>query len=197
MTILQSLISSLQIAGGFLVAGIILLLLFFMIAIYNSLMQLKNNIDKAWANIDVLLKKRLDLIPTLVDVVKGYTKYEGGVLEEITRIRASALQADQIPDKARGSDAVSASLKSIFVLAENYPDLKASDNFLHLQEEIAAIENQIAQRREFYNDAVLLFNTKLETIPSNAVAFLLRLRPSEYFRVDDRARTPVRISVEN
>jgi LemA protein len=189
-------VAALEISGGFIVLGLIIIALFFVIAIYNGLISLRNNIDKAWANIDVLLKKRLDLIPNLVELVKGYASYERSVLEEITKIRASALQAQGIPEKARGSEAVSTSLGSVFALAENYPDLKASENFLNLQKELTVIETQIAQRREFYNDSVLLYNTNIKTIPGVFVADLLKYGPREYFRVDGDVETPLKVSIE-
>ena len=188
--------AALEISGGFIIIGLIVIVLFFVITIYNGLISLRNNIDKAWANIDVLLKKRLDLIPNLVELVKGYATYERSVLEEITKIRSSAMQAQGIPEKAKGSEAVSASLGSVFALAENYPNLKASENFLNLQKELSTIETQIAQRREFYNDSVLLYNTNIKTIPGVYVADWLKYTPREYFRVDGNVETPVKISIE-
>jgi LemA protein len=188
--------AALEISSGFIALGLVIIALFFVIAIYNGLISLRNNIDKAWANIDVLLKKRLDLIPNLVEIVKGYASYERSVLEEITKIRASALQAQGIPEKARGSEAVRASLGSVFALAENYPDLMASANFLNLQKELSVIETQIAQRREFYNDSVLLYNTNIKTNPGVFVADMLHYQPREYFRVDGDVETPVKIAVD-
>ncbi len=188
--------AALETTIGFVTLGIIAIVLFFVMTIYNGLISLLNNIDKAWANIDVLLKKRLDLIPNLVELVKGYATYERSVLEEITQIRASAMQAQAIPEKAKGSEAISASLGSVFALAENYPDLKASENFLHLQKELATIETQIAQRREFYNDSVLLYNTNIKMIPSVYVADWLKYTPKEYFRVEGDAGTPLKITIE-
>ena len=188
--------AALEISAGFVILGIIVIVLFFVIAIYNGLISLRNNIDKAWANIDVLLKKRLDLIPNLVELVKGYATYERSVLEEITKIRATAMQAQAIPEKAKGSEAISASLGSVFALAENYPNLKASENFLHLQKELSTIETQIAQRREFYNDSVLLYNTNIKTIPSVYLADWLRYTPREYFRVEGDVGTPLKIDIE-
>jgi LemA protein len=188
--------AALDITFGFIIIGIGVIVLFFVITCYNGLISLRNNIDKAWANIDVLLKKRLDLIPNLVELVRGYASYEQGVLEEITKIRASAMQAQGIPEKARGSEAVSASLGSVFALAENYPNLKASENFLHLQKELSLIETQIAQRREFYNDSVLLYNTNIKTIPSVYLANWLNYSSKEYFRVDGDVGTPLKITIE-
>ncbi|MDO9323925.1 MAG: LemA family protein [Methanoregula sp.] len=188
--------AALEISGLFVILGIIAIVLFFVITIYNGLISLRNNIDKAWANIDVLLKKRLDLIPNLVELVKGYATYERSVLEEITQIRATAMQAQAIPEKAKGSEAISASLGSVFALAENYPTLKASENFLHLQKELATIETQIAQRREFYNDSVLLYNTNIKTIPSVYLADWLKYTPKEYFRVEGDVETPLKINIQ-
>jgi LemA protein len=187
--------AALEISGGFIIAGLVLIVVFFIIVLYNGLITLRNNADKAWANIDVLLKKRLDLIPTLVDVVKNYAAYEQGVIVEVTRIRAAAMQAQGIAEKARRNEEVSTSLSSVFAVAENYPDLKASEQFLNLQKEITAIETQIAQRREFYNDSVLLYNTNISTIPGVFIANQLRFQPREYFRVDGDVETPVKVAV--
>ena len=187
--------AALEISGGFIIIGLVLIVIVFIVLLYNGLITLRNNADKAWANIDVLLKKRLDLIPTLVDVVKSYAAYEQGVIVEVTRIRAAAMQAQGIAEKARRNEEVSTSLGSIFAVAENYPDLKASEQFLNLQKEITAIETQIAQRREFYNDSVLLFNTNISTIPGVFIANQFRFRPREYFRVDGDVETPVKVAV--
>jgi LemA protein len=189
--------AALEISGGFIIAGLVLIVVFFIIVLYNGLITLRNNADKAWANIDVLLKKRLDLIPTLVDVVKSYAAYEQGVLVEVTRIRAAAMQAQGIAEKARRNEEVNTSLGSVFAVAENYPDLKASEQYLNLQKQITAIETQIAQRREFYNDSVLLYNTNISTIPGVFIANQLRFQPREYFRVDGDVETPVKVAVSN
>jgi LemA protein len=195
MTFIETVASSADDCAAFLVLGLAIIAAFFFVVIFNSLVQMRNNVDKAWANIDVLLKKRLDLIPVLVAIVSGYVKYEQGVLVEITKIRASALQAQNIAEKAEGSRAVSESLKPVFALAENYPDLKASENFLSLQKELTTIENEISLRREFYNDTVLLYNTRLQTIPSRFIADLLRLCPKEYFTVKEPVDKPVAVTI--
>ena len=187
--------AALAISGGFIIAGLVLIVIFFIIVLYNGLITLRNNADKAWANIDVLLKKRLDLIPTLVDVVKSYAAYEQGVLVEVTRIRAAAMQAQGIAEKARRNEEVNTSLGSVFAVAEKYPDLKASEQYLNLQKQITAMETQIAQRREFYNDSVLLYNTNISTIPTVFIANYLRFQPREYFRVDGDVETPVKVAV--
>ena len=187
--------AALAISGGFIIAGLVLIVVFFIIVLYNGLITLRNNADKAWANIDVLLKKRLDLIKTLVEVVKSYAAYEQGVLVEVTRIRAAALQAQGIAEKARRNEEVNTSLGSVFAVAENYPDLKASEQFTNLQKQITTIETQIAQRREFYNDSVLLYNTNISTIPGVFIANQLRFQPREYFRVEGDVETPVKVAV--
>jgi LemA protein len=189
--------AALEITSGFIITGLVLIVIVFIVLLYNGLITLRNNADKAWANIDVLLKKRLDLIPNLVEVVKSYAAYEQSVLVEVTRIRAAALQAQGIAEKARRNEEVSSSLGSVFAVAENYPDLKASEQYLNLQKEITAIETQIAQRREFYNDSVLLYNTNISTIPGVFLANQLRFGPREYFRVDGDVETPVKTAVAN
>jgi len=165
-------------------------------SIYNSLIFLRNQIDKAWANIDVLLKQRSDLIPNLVNSVKGYMKYEREVLTEITALRASIISATGLKEKAMVNERISAALKSIFAVAENYPKLRASENFLKLQEQLTAIENQIADRREFYNDSVLLYNTRIKTFPYLLVAILLGMKEKEYFKVTEEEKKEVNVAFE-
>ncbi len=168
----------------------------YFLSIYNSLIFLRNQIDKAWANIDVLLKQRNDLIPNLVETVKGYMKHEREVLTEITKLRVSIISATGPKEKARASEGISAALKSIFAVAENYPKLRASENFLKLQEQLTAIENQIADRREFYNDSVLLYNTRIKTFPHLLVAAVLWMKEREYFKVTEKEREEVSVAFE-
>ena len=174
---------------GFLLAG------FYAFSVYNGLVALRNNIDRAWANIDVLLKQRSDLIPNLVETVKGYMKYEKSVLEEITRLRTSMMSASGPAEKARASEAISASLKSIFAVAENYPKLEASSNFLELQKQLSAIENQIADRREFYNNSVLLYNTRIHSLPDLLFAAILGFRDKEYFKATEEEKKVVEVKM--
>ncbi|MFN7990833.1 MAG: LemA family protein [Candidatus Micrarchaeia archaeon] len=181
---------------GFFLVIFALLALFYVVSIYNGLINLRNNIDKAWANIDVLLKQRSDLIPNLVETVKGYKKYEKGLLEEITRLRTSMMGAQGPAEKAKANDAISASLKTIFAVAEGYPDLKASENFLELQKQLSSIENQIADRREFYNDSVLLFNTKIHSIPDMVFAGILGFKDKEYFKATEDEKKAVEVKIE-
>ncbi len=176
---------------GFFVVVFILLALFYIVSVYNGLINLRNSIDKAWANIDVLLKQRSDLIPNLVETVKGYKAYERSVLEEIARLRTAMMSAEGPAAKARPSEAISASLKTIFAVAENYPELKASESFLELQQQLSSIEDQIADRREFYNDSVMLFNTRIHSIPDMVFASLLGFKDKEYFKASEGEKEEV------
>ncbi|VVC03144.1 LemA family protein [Candidatus Bilamarchaeum dharawalense] len=182
---------------GFFVVVSILLVLFYIVSIFNGLISLKNNIDKSWANIDVVLKQRSDLIPNLVETVKGYAKYEKGVLEDLTKLRTAMMSATGPSEKARANDALSASLKSIFAVAENYPKLQANENFLKLQEQLTAMENQIADRREFYNDSVVLYNTRIASIPDSFAASMLGMQPKEYFKATEDEKKLVEVKIEN
>ncbi len=178
--------------SGFLVA---LLGVFYVFSIYNGLISLRNNIDKAWSNIDVLLKQRYDLVPNLVETVKGYMKHERATLEEITRLRTSALSASGPAEKAKINDGMSSALKTIFAVSENYPQLKASENFIELQKQLAALENQIADRREFYNDSVMLFNTRIHSVPDNIFAGMLGMKDKEYFKATDEEKKVVEVKI--
>jgi LemA protein len=169
---------------------------FYLFTIYNGLIELRNNIGRAWANIDVLLKQRSDLIPNLVETVKGYMKHEKQTLLEITKLRAQLLSADTPGKKAAASDAISASLKSIFAVSENYPKLMASEHFLELQKQLAAIENQIADRREFYNNSVLLYNTRIKVMPDTIIASTFGFSEKEYFKAEESEKAAVQVKLE-
>ncbi len=181
---------------GFVVFMLALLAGFYLLSIYNGLVQLRNNIDKAWANIDVVLKQRTDLIPNLVEAVKGYMKHEKSTLEEITRLRTAMMSASGPAEKARASEGISAALKTIFAVAENYPKLEASQNFLKLQEQLTAMENQIADRREFYNDSVMLFNTRIHSLPDSLFASAMGYRDKEYFKAAEGEKGAVSVKME-
>jgi LemA protein len=180
---------------GFFAFVLALLAGFYVFSIYNGLISLRNNIEKAWANIDVLLKQRTDLIPNLVETVKGYMKYERSVLTNITALRTSMMGATTPGEKAKASEGISAALKSIFAVAENYPQLQASQSFLKLQEQLSAMENQIADRREFYNDSVLLFNTRIHSLPDMLFASLMGLKDKEYFKVAEEEKEAVKVKL--
>ncbi len=160
------------------IIGVIILLV---IVIYNSLVRLKNQVDNAWAQIDVQLKRRYDLIPNLVETVKGYAKHERELLENITKARAAIMTAKTPKGKAEANNMLSTTLKSLFAVAENYPQLKANENFLQLQEELTGTENKISYARQFYNDMVMQYNTKLQTFPNNILAGMLGFKEKELF----------------
>jgi len=181
--------------GGFFLA-LFVLFAFYLFSIYNGLVELRNNVDRAWANIDVLLKQRTDLIPNLVETVKGYMRYEKKVLTEITTFRTSMMSAQTTQEKAKHSEAISAALKTIFAVSEKYPDLKANENFLELQKQLAAIENQIADRREFYNDSVLLYNTRIKVMPDTIIASTFGFREKEYFKAEEDEKAAVQVKTE-
>jgi LemA protein len=167
---------------------------FVAIALYNRLIVLRNRVDAAWAQIDVQLKKRNDLVPNLVETVKGYVAHERGTLETITKARAQMASAGTVKEQAEASDALSGALKSLFAVAEAYPDLKANQNFLMLQEELSGIESKIAYARQFYNDSVLEFNASIESFPANLLAGAMSYRPKEYFHTPEAEKAVPKVS---
>jgi LemA protein len=187
---------ALPICAGFVVLVLAVLAIFYIVSVFNGLITLRNNIDKAWANIDVLLKQRSDLIPNLVETVKGYMKYERKLLTDVTSLRASLMAAQTTGEKARHSEGISAALKSIFAVSEKYPQLKANEGFLDLQKQLVAMENEIADRREFYNDSVLLYNTRIKSLPDMLFAIPLGFRERDYFRAAEEEKAPVNVKME-
>lgn len=185
----------LGICVGFVLFVLFAYAVFYIFSLYNGLIELNNNMDKAWANIDVLLKKRSDLIPNLVETVKGYMKHEREVLTKITELRSELSHETETKDKARTSNQITETLKTIFAVAENYPQLKANENFLHLQKEMSLIEEQIADRREFFNNSVLLFNTRIQVIPDSIFASILGYKKKDYFKVEESERENVKIKI--
>lgn len=180
--------------GG--LAGIAIV--YYIVAIYNGLIQLKNNIQKSWANIDVLLKQRADELPKLIESVKGYMAHEQGVLTAVTQARTAFLEAKTIPQKAAADTMMSGALKSLFAVAENYPNLKANENFLQLQNRISGLENELADRREFYNDSVNTFNIRIQSIPDVMVARLMGLtQPEQMFKVSEEEKRDVAVNFQN
>lgn len=164
--------------------GVLVLLVFAAIAMYNSLVSLRQQTSNAWAQIDVQLKRRYDLIPNLVETVKGYMKHESETLEKVIQARNMALQAKTVKEKGVAESAVGAALTGIFGLAESYPDLKANENMLSLQEELKSTENKIAFARQYYNDIVTTYNTKTETFPSSIFASMGGFKPKELFEIE-------------
>ncbi|MBU2561445.1 MAG: LemA family protein [Nanoarchaeota archaeon] len=165
----------------------------YFIGIYNGLVRLRNNIKKSWGNIDVLLKQRTDELPKLIASVKGYMKHEKGVLTEITNARSAIMKAKTMPEKAAADSQISAALKTLFAVAENYPQLKANENFMHLQQRISGIENELADRREFYNDSANQFNIRIESFPDMIVANVMKLTPKEMFKVSEEDKKDVKV----
>jgi LemA protein len=174
----------------FVVVGLAL----YFVSIYNGLVRLSRNIQKAWANIDVLLKQRHDEIPKLIKVCEGYMQYERGTLEKITAARTACIQARGVADSAKAEGQLTGLLKTLFAVAENYPDLKANQNFSQLQQRVSYLENQIADRREFYNDCVNLYNIRINQIPDMWVASRMGLTPKEMFKVLEEERRDVEIN---
>ncbi|MEM4554279.1 MAG: LemA family protein [Candidatus Anstonellaceae archaeon] len=165
----------------------------FFLLTYNHLITLRNRIDNAWSQIDVQLKRRADLVPNLVETIKGYVKHEREIFVEVTRARNAAISAQSISEKAKADNMLSQTLKSLFAVAENYPNLRANENFKLLQEELAGIENKIAYARQFYNDSVLSYNTAIQTIPTNIVAGIFGFTPREFFRATEEERKNVKV----
>ena len=177
---------------------IVAVLVVIIIAIYNSLVQLREKVRNAWSQIDVQLQRRFDLIPNLVDTVKGYMQHENSVLTKISELRTSWANASSVKEKSTLDNELTESLKTIMAVAENYPDLKASQNFSQLQEELQNTENKIAFSRQFYNDIVTKYNIKLEVVPSNIIAGMFGFKPEELFEAEsEEARKNVRVNFNN
>lgn len=179
---------------GVLIALVIIIILSYLISIYNSFVRLKNNIEKAWSNIDVLLKQRHDELTKLMASVKAYANFEKSVLTDVTKARTAFLNAKTVPEKAKANNMMSSTLKSLFAVAENYPDLKANTNFIQFQKRVSDIENQISDRREFFNDSVNTYNIRREKIPDAIIANMLHYEKKELFKVDEADRKDVEVS---
>ncbi|MBI4090998.1 MAG: LemA family protein [Candidatus Komeilibacteria bacterium] len=164
-------------------AVILLLLILWLVQLFNSLIRSKNRVQEAYSDVDVQLKRRYDLIPNLVETVKGYMQHEAKTLQAVTEARRIAMSAEEAPTRAKAEDMLTGALKSLFAVAENYPDLKASGNFAKLQDELSDTENKIQAARRFYNGMVRDFNTKTQTFPNNMVAQSLNFKPFAYFEV--------------
>jgi len=160
-------------------------------AIYNSLVRLKVRIENAWSQIDVQLKRRHDLIPNLVEAVKGYMQYEKDTLEKVIKARSQAVDASGLKDKAQAESFLTQTLRSLFAVVERYPELKANQNVLKLQEELTSTENKIAFARQYYNDEVRLYNTQIQVVPSNIVANIFGFQAKEFFEIEDAAERQV------
>ena len=176
----------------FIVAGILI----YVVMLYNELVRLRNDNDRAWANIDVLLKQRHDEIPNLVETVKGYMQHERETLEAVTQARAASMSAATIGEKAQADLFMTSALRGLFAVAENYPQLKANENFLRLQNRISELEDHIADRREFFNDDINTYNTRIAQLPEVFLASFMGLKPREMFKAseDDRKLVEVKFA---
>jgi LemA protein len=171
-----------------LLLGILVLILFIVVGIYNNLIALRNRIDNAWHQIDVQLKRRADLIPNLIETVKGYAAHEKETFSTVTEARTKMMQAGSIKEQAQAQNELTGALKSLFAVAEAYPELKANQNFLMLQEELAGTENKIGFARQFYNDTVMQYNQAIQQFPGNIFAGMYNFTAKEYFEIEETAR---------
>ena len=174
---------------GFLLLLSILVVAILVVGVYNSLIRLRNRVENAWAQIEVQLKRRNDLIPNLVETVKGYAKHEKGLFENVTKARSAVMSAGGVSEKAEASNFLSSTLKSLFAVAENYPELKANQNFIGLQNELSKTEDKIAYARQFYNDITTRYNIRIQTVPSNIVAVLFKFNKKDLFEAPESERS--------
>lgn len=165
--------------------GLLAIIVLWLIGSYNSLIRLRNQVKNAWAQIDVQLKRRYDLIPNLIETVKGYMKHEAETLEKVTKYRSQAMSAQGVAERGKAEGMLSGALRQVNVAVESYPDLKANQNFLSLQEELTSTENKISFSRQNYNDQVLFFNNKIQMFPSNIVAGMFGFKLAESFEIED------------
>jgi LemA protein len=170
------------------VIGALVLLALAVVLIYNRLVALRNRVENAWSQVDVQLRRRYDLIPNLVETVKGYASHERATFEEVTRARTAAQQAQGVADQARAEDALTGAIGRLFAVAEQYPQLRATENFQSLQGDLSDTEQRIAVARQVYNDTVQTYDTAIETVPTNIVAGAFSFERREYFEIEDAAR---------
>jgi LemA protein len=164
-------------------------LVFFIIGLFNTLVRLRNQVKNAWSQIDVQLKRRYDLIPNLIETVRGYMKHERETMEAVTKARQQAINITSgVLDQAKAENMLSQTLRSLFAVAENYPDLKANQNFLALQEELTSTENKISFARQFYNDSTMNYNNKIQMFPSNVIAGMFSFKQAEFFEIEEAAQ---------
>lgn len=183
-------------AIGLIILAIVVVLGIFLWAMYNSLITLRNRVDEAWSDITVQMKRRADLVPNLVNTVKGYAAHESGVFEKVTEARSAIMNATGVKDSAKAENMMEDALKSIFAVAEAYPDLKASENFVQLQNELVDTEDKIRASRRFYNGGVRDYNTKLQVFPNNMFASMFGFSERDFFEVEDRAAIEKPVDVQ-
>ena len=179
--------------GFIVIVAIVVVLLLFVVFMYNGLVRDRNRVDNAWSQIDVQLKRRYDLIPNLVETVKGYAAHERETFDSVTQARANAINAQGAHAQANAENMLEGALKSLFAVAEAYPDLKANENFLNLQEELTSTEDRVAFARQFFNDSTLKYNTKIQSFPANVMAGMFKFTEREYFEADPESTGPVEV----
>ncbi|HEY3298379.1 MAG TPA: LemA family protein [Armatimonadota bacterium] len=182
-------------AGAFLAVllGFAVLVILWLVGTYNRLVTLRNRIENAWSQIDVQLRRRYDLIPNLVETVKGYAAHEKGIFEQVAAARSAMMSAGTVAEQGQAQNQITQALKSLFAVAEAYPDLKANQNFMMLQEELSGTESKIAYARQFYNDTVMAYNTLIQSFPANLLAGPMGFSERQYFPMEDVAREPVKV----
>ncbi len=174
--------------------GVAAIILVWIIVAFNAFVRLKNQVENAWSQIDVQLKRRTDLIPNLVETVKGYAKHEKTVFENVTKARSALMSAGNAKEAAAADNMLTGALKSLFAVAEAYPDLKANQNFMQLQEELTGTENKVAASRQYYNDTVMEYNTKRESFPSNVIAGLFHFAEKDLFEIPEAEKAVPKVS---
>lgn len=177
----------------YIVIGIIVILALWLLSTYNSLITLRNRVKEAWSQIDVQLKRRSSLIPNLVEAVKGYAKHEKSVFENVTKARSALMGAKNPGEKAEANDMLTGALKSLFAVAEAYPNLRASENFKELQEELSDTETKVAASRQFYNTNVLDLNNTIETMPTALVANMFKFTKEEFFKAEESEKSDIKV----
>jgi LemA protein len=182
-----------RVVVGLILLAVVIVVVVAFVAMYNGLVRLRNRIDNAWSQIDVQLQRRHDLVPNLVETVKGYAAHERETLDAVIRARNTAVEASGPAAQAQAENMLTGALRQLFALSEAYPDLKANQNFLQLQEELTSTEDRVAYARQFYNDSVLKYNTKVQSVPTNMIAGMFNFTEREYFEGDDEARTVPRV----
>lgn len=175
------------------ILGIVAVIILWVIATYNRMIVLRNRINNAWSQIDVQLRRRYDLIPNLVEVVKGYAAHERQTFEEVTKARQAGIDARTVEDQAAAENMITQALRRLFAVAEAYPTLRATENFQQLQEELSGTESKIAYARQFYNDTVLGYNNLIQSFPARIVAGMGGFKDREYFQTEDAAKQPVQV----
>jgi len=176
------------------VGGVVLVFVFIIVGMYNSLVKLRQYTRNAWSQIDVQLKRRYDLIPNLVETAKGYMKHEKETLEAVIKARQTAIDAGSVAEQGRAENMLTGALRQLFAVSENYPELKANENMMQVQEELTSTENRIGFARQHYNDSVSTYNVKVESFPSNTIANMFSFKMAEYFELEDASqREPVKV----